>query len=260
MSESAQPRDLPRIEVTVAAPVDAVWKALRDHDTIRHWHGWDYEGLDNEITTIYFTGVTEDADAHTLRVQGGDLFSVEEVEGGSRVRVTRAPHGSNPEWDAYYDDITEGWITFVQQLKFALERQAGTVRRTLFLSGRGGVSPVEALGLTDLARQPAGSAYAATLAGQNVTGTVWFRSDHQAGVTVDQWGDGLLVLGHSPGTDGAEAGAVMAVLSTYAVEQGDLDELDGRWTAWWRGHFPPADESADDPAAAGAPAPTDAST
>jgi len=129
MSESAQPRDLPRIEVTVAAPVDAVWKALRDHDTIRHWHGWDYEGLDNEITTIYFTGVTEDADAHTLRVQGGDLFSVEEVEGGSRVRVTRAPHGSNPEWDAYYDDITEGWITFVQQLKFALERQAGTWRK-----------------------------------------------------------------------------------------------------------------------------------
>jgi uncharacterized protein YndB with AHSA1/START domain len=29
----------PRIEVTIAAPVDVVWDALRDKDKIRHWLG-----------------------------------------------------------------------------------------------------------------------------------------------------------------------------------------------------------------------------
>ena len=29
-----------RIEVTVAAPVEEVWRALRDPAQLRRWHGW----------------------------------------------------------------------------------------------------------------------------------------------------------------------------------------------------------------------------
>lgn len=29
------------VEVTVAAPPDAVWRALRDPAEIRRWHGWE---------------------------------------------------------------------------------------------------------------------------------------------------------------------------------------------------------------------------
>ena len=54
----------PQIEVTIAAPVDAVWDALRDKEKIRHWHGWDFEGLAEEIDLIYFTDVEEDAGAY----------------------------------------------------------------------------------------------------------------------------------------------------------------------------------------------------
>jgi uncharacterized protein YndB with AHSA1/START domain len=122
--------ETPVIVVTVAAPVEAVWDALRNKEKIRHWHGWEYEGLEAEIDLIFFTSFTEDETAHTLELQGGDRFVVEPHEGGSRITVTRAPHGDDPEWDAYYDDITEGWITFVHQLAFALEHHPGEARHT----------------------------------------------------------------------------------------------------------------------------------
>jgi uncharacterized protein YndB with AHSA1/START domain len=44
------------IEVTMAAPVDAVWRALRDPAEIRRWFGWDYDGLDEEIRLILEEG------------------------------------------------------------------------------------------------------------------------------------------------------------------------------------------------------------
>jgi uncharacterized protein YndB with AHSA1/START domain len=50
----------PQIQVTIAAPADAVWDALRDKDKIRHWLGWDYDGLDGEIDLFFFTGTAED--------------------------------------------------------------------------------------------------------------------------------------------------------------------------------------------------------
>src|SRR5689334_15481095 len=116
-----------KIEVTIAAPVETVWNALRDREKIRHWHGWEYEGgLDEEIEQIYFTRAVEDGT--TLRLGNGDVFAVEAVEGGSRVTLTRAPLGADPDWDAYYEDVTEGWITFLHQLRFAVERHPDDVR------------------------------------------------------------------------------------------------------------------------------------
>jgi uncharacterized protein YndB with AHSA1/START domain len=61
----------PRIEVTIAAPADVVRDALRDKDKIRHWLGWDYDGLDGEIDLVFFTETAEDPSARTLRLHGG---------------------------------------------------------------------------------------------------------------------------------------------------------------------------------------------
>jgi uncharacterized protein YndB with AHSA1/START domain len=229
--------ETPRIEITVAAPVDEVWDALRTKDTIRHWHGWDYEGLDAEIDLIFFQHVTEDAEARTLDVQGGDLFRLEPDGEGTKVTLTRAPRGVNPDWDAYYDEITEGWITFLHQLKFALERQPGAVRRTLFFSGHNpdSRSVVDELNLPEHA---AGTPFEATLLGQQARGEVWFRSDHQCGVTVDAWGGGLLVVSSVDPTEARPKGAAMAVLSTYGLGDAELDELNQRWAPWWSGRYP----------------------
>jgi uncharacterized protein YndB with AHSA1/START domain len=227
----------PRIVVTVAAPVEAVWNALRDKEKIRHWHGWEYVGteggLDEEIDLIYFTRVTADEESATLTLEDGDQFVVEPVEGGSRITLTRAAYGDNPEWDAYYDDVTEGWITFLQQLRFALEHHPGETRRTLFYSGTGDRSPIVELGIQV---QSAGTPYELDLIGEQAKGEVWFASEHQIGLTVDSWGNGLLVLSHIPPSEKKPDGASMAILTLY----GDVDRetVDERWKAWWDARYP----------------------
>jgi hypothetical protein len=231
-------RDTPRIEVTIAAPPEAVWNALRDKERIRHWHGWDDPSLDAEIDLIYFQHVaTEDAEKGVLDIQGGDLFELHPEGDGTKVVLTRAAHGDNPEWEAYYDDITEGWITFMHQLKFACERHPADPRRTVFLSGTIGTAapPAEQLGVAGLTE---GSAYDAELAGERVHGTVWFVSEHQLGLTVDEWGDGLLVVSGIAPSEQKPDGAAMAVLSTYGLDPASYDALNGRWTDWWQPRFP----------------------
>ncbi|HEX2130084.1 MAG TPA: SRPBCC domain-containing protein [Actinophytocola sp.] len=226
--------DTPRIEVTIAAPVDTVWHALRDRDTIRHWHGWDYDGLDGEIDLIYFTEAAEDPRARTLSVQDGDVIRLEPDGDGTRVTLTRAPRGVNPDWDAYYGEITEGWITFLHQLRFAVERQPGAARRTLFFTGTNpaGRSLEHELGL------PASGPVETSLLGEHVTGEHWYRRANQVGVAVDVWGGGLLVLSSLGPADGKPTGVAMAILSTYGLSDARFAELRDRWTPWWNEHFP----------------------
>lgn len=220
--------DLPRIEVTIAAPIDVVWSALRDKDKIRHWHGWEAEGLDDEIDLIYFTHMTEDG--YTLGAQDGDQIRLEPTEDGTRVTLTRAPRGVSPEWDAYYDDITEGWTTFLHQLRFAVERQPGNPRRTVFLNGhnKAGRDLAQELGLTRETAQ---------LPGEDVKPELWYRADHQLGVVVNTWGNGLLVVGYSGPTEAKPDGVAMAILSTYDLTDDQLADLTTRWQKWWAERF-----------------------
>lgn len=229
---------VPRIEVTVEETADTVWHALRDKEVIRNWHGWDYDGLDDEIDVIYFTEVTEDADARTLDVQGGDLIHVEDAGDVTRVTLTRAPRGTNPDWDAYYAEITEGWITFLHQLKFAVERRPGAIRRTLYLAGSNDSGRDVAAEL----ELPDGPTIDTALLGEHVKGEVWFRSEHQLGITVDAWGDGLLVVSGTGPTDDKPEGAAMAILSTYGLDDARLAELSERWSSWWASRFPADDQ------------------
>lgn len=220
--------ETPTIQVTVAAPVDTVWAAFRDRDKIRHWHGWEFTGgvdgsLDQEIDTIYFTDVT--VGERVIGLNGGDRVELDPVEGGTRVTLTRAARSDDPDWAQYYDDITEGWITFMHQLKFAVERHPDDARRTVFLSGEAKKPPLTALGAAGL--QP-GDRYELEFPGETASGQVWYRSEHQLGLTVSGWNDGLLALSHNPDT-----GASMAILNLYAVDEGRHTELTKQWQEWW---------------------------
>ena len=229
--------DRPRIEVTIAAPVDAVWDALRDKDKIRHWHGWDYDGLDGEIDLIFFTDTEEDAAAGTLTLHGRDEIRLEPHGEGTRLTLIRAARGDDPDWDAYYGEITEGWITFLHQLRFAVERQPGAARRTLcFVGGNeNGVRLIEALDLADIA---AGTPFQLALLGEDVKGELWYRSEHQLGITVDAWGDGLLIVSSVDPTPERPKGSAMAILSTYGFDDTRLAGLESRWRPWWTERFP----------------------
>jgi hypothetical protein len=231
--------DVPHIEVTIAAPADEVWRALRDPELIRRWHGWHFDGLDEEIRLIYVDHVAEeDPGNHVLVLQDSDRFTLHPAPGGGTVvRVTRAPRGSNPEWDAYYDDITEGWITFLEQLRFGLERHGLAERRTLFLAGQlrdAGQPMAAALGLAEAAELPVGAAYRATApTGDELAGEVFARSAHQLAVTVAGLGDGLIVVGQQVPGPSRPTGGVMLVLTAYGTTEADFAALERRWTGWW---------------------------
>jgi len=176
-------------EVTVATPVQTVWRALRDREEIRRWHGWEYDGIEAEIDEIYIDAKQADDQAHTLDT-GAGVFELEPRADSTVVRVTRArPEGER--WAGVLDEIDQGWITFVQQLRLALERHAGEV---------------------------------------------WFQSDDQLGLTVDDWGDGLLVVvaertGPEPNGSGA------AVITTYGLDEREHQKLEQRWQAFWKDHY-----------------------
>ncbi len=89
-----------------------------------------------EINEIYFSPkVIEGADHTSLVVDGGDVFTLKPVPTGTEVSVTRAALDHNSEWAAWDEDITQGWLTFLQQLRFALERHPARQPPDLLLLG-----------------------------------------------------------------------------------------------------------------------------
>ena len=233
------------IEITVSAPADEVWDALRDPAQILRWFGWDADSLPAEVDYIFVDHVDVDEAARVIRFQGmPDRFEVEATaDGKSLVRLIRAGSTrSQADWEGIYDDMVQGWITFVQQLGFALDRHPGETRRTLYLSGLAAEAktplPSAALGFDALRAGAVGDRYALEAAGEQLTGTVRFVTALQTGLTVDGWGDGLLVLIDRPTSVGDGLAGGWAVLTTYGLDDAAFAAFEGRWKAWWADRYP----------------------
>lgn len=245
MTEPAPGADRVLIDMTISAPAAEVWAALRDPAKALRWFGWDAESLPAEVDFIFVQYARADETAGVLHFEGTpDRFEVIDEGETSRLRVVRAAPAEATDWDDVYEDMTEGWITFVQQLRFALERHALAERRTLYFSApksdvRADARPLEALGLADLTSAAPGATYARDLpTGEALAGEVWHASRWQLGLTVPTWGDGLLIV-HDPGawTAGGGHGAGMAILTTYGLSEAAFEDLRQRWTDWWQARF-----------------------
>ena len=132
MTEPADQPTVDRIlvETTIAAPAAEVWDALRDRDKLLQWFGWDAPSLAEEVDYIFFQYTRPDEAAGILWFEGvPDRFEVEPTGAETCIlRVVRAaPAGSS--WDGVYEDMVEGWISFVQQLRLAIEQHAIAPRR-----------------------------------------------------------------------------------------------------------------------------------
>lgn len=241
----ADKQDRVIVEMTIAAPVETVWEALRDPDQMLNWFGWDSDTLRDEIQYIFFDHAEAD-EANKVLAFGEYEGSADRIElratpGGTVLRVVRSSAVTG-DWTAVYEDTWEGWTTFFQQLRHYLERHPGAKRRTLFLSGKPqapGPLPIAALGLAKLATAPAGSAAAFQLPlGERVSGTAWHHSKHQVGMTVVDWGDGLVVITDQPAPNGGLSGGGTAVLTTFGLSDEAFAALEQRWKAWWEPRFP----------------------
>jgi hypothetical protein len=233
--------DRPLVEVTVSAPAEQVWNALRDPAAIHQWFGWDADTLKDEIEYIFIEhAIASDAE-RTIRFEGmEDRFEVEASGDRTILRVVRPAPAADHDWDDVFEDMTQGWIAFVQQLEFALERHAGDTRRTLYFSGAprhpGDPLGVAALGLP--ARPAAGERVViASGPGDALSGEVWHRSQHQLGVRIEAWGDGLLILMDRPANDRWPAGGSQAILTTYGLSDEAFTSLEAQWSQWWNAQF-----------------------
>lgn len=237
------------VDTVIAAPIDVVWRALRDPDKIKTWFGWEASTLAEEIKFIFFDSATEDLANHILQFgewQGAaDAIVLEAREDHTRLQVIRAG-GPIIDWEGVYDGMIEGWVTFFEQLRLALEVHPGKTRRTIYLSGAsklGVGEPSAALGLTEAIAKAQNDPYAALLStGDFVAGVIWHKTYFQTGLTVTEWGDGLMVVSDMGVSSKRPNGGGSVVLTTYGLSDTEFTELGQRWTAWWGNHFDtPAD-------------------
>jgi len=236
------------VELTIAAPADAVWEALRDRDQLFNWFGWEAESLKEEIEYIFHTPARRDEEKKVLFFEGvPDRFELTDLGGRTVLRVVRAvPEGES--WEGVYQDMVEGWISFVVQLKLAMEQHDLAPRRTLYLEGAavaGGAAPLAALGLTEAAETPIGEPVRVMLpTGDAVAGVAWHRTPWQFAVTMPQWGNGLLIVTDKSVTETSPDGRGMVILTTYGLSDEAFSALEGRWKAWWNAKFGPPREAA----------------
>ncbi|VXC12561.1 SRPBCC family protein [Arthrobacter sp. 8AJ] len=237
------------LSVVINADAPQVWTMLREPSKVAQWHGWQAEDLESEIKEIYFSSDVQEAPDHTsLTVHGGDTFELHPEAGGTRVSVTRAAVDHDSEWAAWDEDITQGWLTFLQQLRFALERHPHGKRHTLFLHlTEGKASAIAKLGLSDL---PApGEPYQFTLGtGEDISGKVWYRTSHQVGLTVHSYaehGEGLLVVADHPAIKDvrAEGDGSLVIASTYDLGAGAFDAIRQSWDSWRSENYPASERA-----------------
>ncbi len=225
------------VDTVIHAEPEVVWPALREPALVARWFGWDYDGLDAEIVQIFVDGATADEAARTVTWPDGDRFELEPEDGATRLRVVRAQHDPDAVVGVY-DPVDEGWITFAQQLRFALERHPGQDRRTVSALGLG-LGPhdaplLEHLGLRLLGDDPVGAPYEVARGdGSTFSGEVFFQTDLQIGLTVAEEDDALLVVARTPPSAAPPDGEVMLILSVYGADDARLAEVEKRWTSWW---------------------------
>ena len=187
-----------RVEVSVDAPRDVVWRTLTEPEQIRHWFGWDYDGLNDEIELIF----VEHARLRTpdrIEMSDDGLIELEERDGRTVIRATKPGDLDAVEWVDVYGDIEEGWITFFNQLRHRLERHPDSTRRMI-------VRTANLAALPELPGEP------------------WHSSRYQRGAD----SDGALAIGFRK----PDSGESMLLVTTYDLDDDAFAAVERRWDEW----------------------------
>jgi len=187
-----------RVEVSVDAPRDVVWRTLTEPEQIRHWFGWDYDGLNDEIELI-FVEHARLRPPDRIEMSDDGLIELEERGGRTVIRATKPGDLDAAEWADVYGDIEEGWITFFNQLRHRLERHPDSTRRMIVRNA-------------NLASLP------------EVPGEPWHSSRYQRGAGSDR---ALAIVFRKP-----DSGESMLLVTTYDLDDDAFAAVEQRWDEW----------------------------
>ncbi len=187
-----------RVEVSVDAPRDVVWRTLTEPEQIRHWFGWDYDGLNDEIELI-FVEHARLRPPDRIEMSDDGLIELEERGGRTVIRATKPGDLDAVEWVDVYGDIEEGWITFFTQLRHRLERHPESTRRMIVRNA-------------NLAALP------------ELPGEPWHSSRYQRGAESDGT---LAIVFRKP-----DSGESMLLVTTYDLDDDAFAAAERHWDEW----------------------------
>lgn len=250
-------------EIEVAAPVEAVWKALTDAAELTRWFpieaevkpgvggtirlswGPDYEGtapISIWEPNRHFQWKEVAPAAPGEKDSGGRAIVIDwvlEARGGRTILRLVNSGFTGADWEEeYYSSLEYGWVFMLTNLKHYLERHAGVPRQVAWprrkvemprevafqkVMGRGGIFAESAL---DLLRE--GERYSLrTATGNTFSGNVQFvRPPRGFCVTVDQLNDALfwLTIEGAPGKH-----EVQLWLSAYGLPASQVAAIGDQW-------------------------------
>lgn len=243
------------IETEIAAPAEAVWRALTEAEQLASWFATDVQvepGVGGRIMVswggssaygsriqVWEPGrhlrlIDQDADpAAGIPVPVAQDYHIEAKGGGTTVlRFVHSGFSKDAQWDEMFDTMSSGWRYFFFNLKFLLERHGGRrremiwTRREVHGPPRADVWPslLDALGAP---RQGGGGdAFELAVDGERQAGTIvhWKPDVHFAG-TLPGLNDALLFIELESGAARWHAGFWF---STWGLEPERLVQLQ-RW-------------------------------
>lgn len=155
----AKPGRAIEAEITIQAPVEAVWKALTDAQELtrwfpieaevtpgeggRQWLSWGEELAGESRIEIWEpnrhlrTAAPEQpwsaaaGEAPPLRIAVD--FYLEGRGGATVLRLVHSGFGEGADWDAEYESVRSGWQFELRGLRHYLERHRGTPRRVAWV-------------------------------------------------------------------------------------------------------------------------------
>jgi uncharacterized protein YndB with AHSA1/START domain len=141
------------LDVTVEAPVEAVWKALSQGDGLEQWfppHARVEPGVGGKVWLSWGPGMEGEgliqawepnrriAWAQPSWGEGAAAvpvvvdFTIEARGGSTVVRLVHSGFGVGADWDEMFDATKAGWTYFLFNLAHYLLRHRGEIRRLVF--------------------------------------------------------------------------------------------------------------------------------
>jgi uncharacterized protein YndB with AHSA1/START domain len=228
-------------EITIDAPIEAVWKAITDGEELTRWFvekasvepgvggtiaiSWGGAEMSKKridewepnrklrVTLAPFSMGAAKYDGTTPMV---DEYTIERRDGKTVLRLVSSGIPDAPEWDGFYNGTNSGWNSFFRTMRYYLEHHRGKPRTTITVTGK-------LAGSLD-------DAWARLRAAVEPKGEILFEQPSSAlEASIREFDDAYLA--HSASGAGSKS-FVYTVLSLYGKSPAEVEAIRAAWQPW----------------------------